>query len=73
MVGGTWNNVAQFLIASFSVVSIGMLALTDPIYYIPVEAASHIPDFLHPATTTTTSAIIETYKVIIAIVINMYA
>lgn len=68
MVGGTWNNVAQFLIASFSVVSIGMLALTDPIYYIPVEAASHIPDFLHPA-----SAIIETYKVIIAIVINMYA
>lgn len=71
MVGGTWNNVAQFLIASFSVVSIGMLALTDPIYYIPVEAASHIPDFLHPATTT--SAIIETYKVIIAIVINMYA
>lgn len=70
MVGGTWNNVAQFLIASFSVVSIGMLALTDPIYYIPVEAASHIPDFLHPATT---SAIIETYKVIIAIVINMYA
>lgn len=63
--------MAQFLIVSFSVVSIGMLALTDPIYYIPVEAASHIPDLLYPATTT--SAIIETYKVIIAIVINMYA